>query len=206
MHRYSLPTKSYPVLNGKRVFFYANASTAYQSKRVYVGWICRKPSIASANKDCSAILSNRSLRLSYLSTEIISNKTGDRAINLFWKLSTYAKDLHFSRTCSRLVDVRDDMIPYCKKSSWKSFFRHLLHSFVIVFIIHFLPVLYTVVNYPNAGFTRSFVARSAHKSNKIYNKIQNIWFQLPTYSVLQLTKQCLRKNVVLHNFCLCVYK
>ena len=49
------------------------------------------------------------------------------------------------------------------------------------------------------------LALSAHKSNKIYNKIQNIWFPLPTYSVLQLRKKCIRKNVVLLNFCLCVY-
>ena len=64
------------------------------------------------------------------------------------------------------------------------------------------------MNYPNTWFTRSFLAflaRSAHKRNKIYNKIQNILFPLPTYSVLQLPKQSLRKNVVLLNFCLCVY-
>ena len=69
-----------------------------------------------------------------------------------------------------------------------------------VFLFHFLPVLYTVVNYPNICFTRLFLAQSAHKSNKNYNKIQNIWFPLPTYSVLQFPK-----NVVLLNFCLCVY-
>ena len=102
----------------KKVFFYANATTGYQSKRVCVGWIAlspssghvllhmvflasfhcdvtiaqpfdgpfdcdvimqksanrcdvgplakgqlgRKPSIASLNKECSTILSNRSLR------------------------------------------------------------------------------------------------------------------------------------------------
>ena len=62
-----------------------------------------------------------------------------------------------------------------------------------------------VVNYPNTWLTRSFLALSAHKSNKICNKIQNMWFQLPTYSVLHLQKQCLRKNVVMLNFCLCVY-
>ena len=120
-------------------------------------------------------------------------------------LNTYAKDLLLSRICSRLVDVRDDMIPYCLKSSWKWFFRHLLQPFFIVFLYHFLPVLYTVVNYPNTWFTRSFLAQSAHKSNKFYNKVQNIWFSLSTYSVLQLPKQGLRKNVVLLNFCLCVY-
>ena len=55
------------------------------------------------------------------------------------------------------------------------------------------------------GSQDHFFARSAHQSNKIYNKIQNIWFPLPAYSVLQLPKQCLRKNVVLLNFCLSVY-
>ena len=136
---------------------------------------------------------------------VFFNKTGCLAINLYRKLNTYAKDLNFSRICNRLVDVRDDMIPYCLKSSWKWFFRHLLQTFFIVFLYYFLPVLYTVVNYPNTWFTRSFLARSAHKSNKIYNKMQNILFPLPTYSVLQLPKQCLRKNVVLLIFCLCVY-
>ena len=61
------------------------------------------------------------------------------------------------------------------------------------------------MNHPNTWFTRSFLARSAHQSNKIYNKIKNIWFPLPAYSVLQLPKQCLRQNVALLNFCLCVY-
>ena len=60
------------------------------------------------------------------------------------------------------------------------------------------------MSYPNTWLTRLLLARSAHKSNKI-NKIQNISFPLPTYSVLQLPKQCLRKKVVLLNFCLCVY-
>ena len=94
---------------------------------------------------------------------------------------------------------------YCLKSSWKWFFRHLLQTFFIIFLYHFLPVLYMVVTYPNTWFTRSCLAQNAHKSNKIYNKIQNIWFAIPIYSVLQLPKQCLRKNVVLLNFCLCVY-
>ena len=120
-------------------------------------------------------------------------------------MNTYVKDLNFSRICSRLEDIRDDMISYCLKSSWKWFFRHLLQTFSMVFLYHFLPVLYTVMNYPNTWFTGSFLAQSAHKSNKIYNKIQNIWFPLPTFSVLQLPKQCLRKNVALFNFCLCVY-
>ena len=85
------------------------------------------------------------------------------------------------------------------------FFRHLLQTFFIVFLYHFLPVLYTVKNYPNTWFTRSYLAQSAHKSNTIYNKIKNTWFPFPIYSVLQLPKQCLRKNVGLLNFCLCVY-
>ena len=71
----------------------------------------RKPSIASANKECSTIVSNRSLR-----TELSIEKIFF-AINLYRKLNTYAKDLNFSRICSRLVDVRVDMIPYCLKSS-----------------------------------------------------------------------------------------
>ena len=62
-----------------------------------------------------------------------------------------------------------------------------------------------VVNYPNTWLTRSFLALSAHKSNQICNKIQNIWFPLPTYSVLQLPNSVSEKNVVLLNFCLCVY-
>ena len=65
----------------------------------------------------------------------------------------------------------------------------------IVFLYHFLPVLYTVMNYPNTWFTGLFLAQSAKKSNTIYNKIQNILFPLPTYSVLQLPKQCLRKKI-----------
>ena len=133
------------------------------------------------------------------------NKTGILAINLYRKLNTFAKDLNFSRICSRLVDVWVDMIPYCLKSSWKWFFRHLLQTFFIVFLCHFLPVLHTVINYPNTWFSRSYLAQSAHKSNKIYSKIKDIWFPFPIYSVLQLPKQCLRKNVVLLNFCLCVY-
>ena len=92
-----------------------------------------------------------------------------------------------------------------KSQAENDFFRHLLQAFFIVFLYHFSPVLYTVVNYPNTWFARSFLARSANQRNKIYNKIQNIWFQSPVYSVLQLSKQCLRKNVVLLNFCLCVY-
>ena len=133
------------------------------------------------------------------------NKTGGFALNLYRKLNTYVKALNFSRICSRIVDVRDDMISYCLKSSWTWFLRHLLQTFFNVFLYHFLPVLYTVVNYQNTLFTTSCLAQSAHKSNKIYNKIQNIWFPLPKYSILHLPKQCLRQNVVLLNFCLCVY-
>ena len=133
-----------------------------------------------------------------------AKKPGVLAINLYRKLNTYSKDLNFSRICSRLVDVRVDMIPYCLKSSWKWFFWHLLQTFFIVLLYHFSPVLYTVMNYPNTWFTRSYLAQSVHKSNKIYNKIKNIWFPFPIYSFLQILKQCLRKNVVLLNFCLCV--
>ena len=52
-------------------------------------------------------------KLSYLSTKIICNKTGGLALNVYRKLTTYAKEINFSRNCSRLVDVRDDMIPFC---------------------------------------------------------------------------------------------
>ena len=67
--RYSLPIYSYPVLNRKNGLFYANASTGYQWKWVCIGELGRKPSIASANKECSTILSNRSL-----GTELINDK------------------------------------------------------------------------------------------------------------------------------------
>ena len=97
------------------------------------------------------------------------------------------------------------MIPFCLKSSWKWFFRHLLQTFFIVFLYHFLPVLYTVMNYPNTWFTRSYLAQSAHKSNKIYNKIKIIWFPFPIYSVLQLPKQCLRKKMWCCLTFVCVY-
>ena len=57
---------------------------------------------------------------------------------------------------------------------------------------------------PNTLITRSFLAQSAHKSNHIYNKIQNIWFPSPTYSVLQLPKQCLLRMWCCLTF-VCVY-
>ena len=50
----------------------------------------------------------------------------------------------------------------------------MLQTFFVVFLYHFLPVLYTVVTYQNTWFTRSFVALRAYKSNRIDNKIQNI--------------------------------
>ena len=73
----------------------------------------RKPSIASANKEYITNLSSRSLRteLSIDKNHLLYN--GVLAINLYRKLPTYAKDSNFSRTCSRLVDVRDDMILFC---------------------------------------------------------------------------------------------
>ena len=100
-------------------------------------------------------------------------------------------------------------------------------NFFHCFSVSFWPVLYMIVNYPNTWFTRSFLALHANKSNKINNKIRKNWLPLPTYSVLQLLKtfhvygpfefrtslgtsilllkKCLRKNVVLLNFCLYVY-
>ena len=53
------------------------------------------------------------VNLNNLSTKVICNKTVGLAINLCRKLATYAKDLTFSRMCSRLVDVGDDMILFC---------------------------------------------------------------------------------------------
>ena len=91
------------------------------------------------------------------------------------------------------------------KVKLKMIFQTSATNFFSLFSVSFLPVLYTVVNYPNTWFTRSFVVRSADKSKNIYNKIQNIWFPLHTYTVLQFPKQCLRINVALLNVCLCVY-
>ena len=56
-----------------------------------------KPSIASANTECSTILSNRSLRteLSIEKNFAIKRGGGGLAINLYLKLNTYAKDLKF---------------------------------------------------------------------------------------------------------------
>ena len=143
--------------------------------------LVRKPSIASANKECSTILSNRSLQTELsIEKKFFAIKRG--------VLNTYAKDLNFSRICSRQEDVRDDMIPYCLKVKLKMIFRTSATNFFHCFSVSFLPVLYTVVNYPKTWFTRSFLAQSAHKGNKFYNKIRNIWFPLPTYSVLQLPK------------------
>ena len=72
--------------------------------------------------------------------------------------------------------------------------------FHVFFLYNFWPGLYTVVNYPNTWFTGSFLAISANKSNQIYKKNPKNWFPLPTYSVLQLPKQCLRKIVVMLNY------
>ena len=86
--------------------------------------------------------------------------------------------------------------------SFQTFATNFFHCFSVSFLTYFVHgrklSKYLV--------TRSFLALSAHKSNIIYNRIQNIWFSLPTYFVLQLQKQCLRKNMVLLNFCPCVYK
>ena len=81
---------------------------------------------------------------------------------------------------------------------------YIVQTFFIVFLYHFWSFLYTVVNYPNTLFTRSILALSAHKSNKIYNKIQNILFPLPIDSATSKTVSP-KKNVVLLNFCLRVY-
>ena len=56
-----------------------------------------------------------------------------------------------------------------------------ISSFVIYCFVHGREL-------SNSWFTRSFLNRSAHKSYKIYKIIQNIWFPLPPYSILQLPK------------------
>ena len=83
-------------------------------------------------------------------------------------------------------------------------FSDICYKLLSLFFCIISPVLYTVVNYPNTWFTRSFLARRVHQSNKINNKIQNVWFPLPAYSVLQLPKQCLRKMWCCLTF-VCVY-
>ena len=87
-------------------------------------------------------------------------------------------------------------------------FQKSATNFFHCFSVSFLPVLYTVVSYPNTWLTRSLLARSGYKSNKIYNKIQNIWFLWPTYSVLQLPKQCPPKKcgvALLLSVCIYMY-
>ena len=81
----------------------------------------RKPSIASANKECSTILSNRSLRTELSIENIFCNKTGGSCNKPIPEVEYVRQRFKFSRICSRLVDVRDNMIPYCYKSSWKWF-------------------------------------------------------------------------------------
>ena len=65
---------------------------------------------------------------------------------------------------------------------------NICNKLIFQFFCISFDVLYTVVNYPNVGFTGTFLALSANKSKKIYNKIQNIWFPLSTSSVLQFPK------------------
>ena len=83
--------------------FYANATTGYQSKRVCVGWIGSYAinSISQQGMQHKFEYSNRVI----YRKKIICNKTGGLAINLYRKLTTYAKDVTFSRICSRLVNV-----------------------------------------------------------------------------------------------------
>ena len=164
MPRYSLPSKSYPVLNRKKLFFsicYNRISTKMGLRRL--NWVVKQGMQHRFEQQKSSnwvIYRQKSFAM--------KRGSCNKPIR---KLTTYTKDLNFLRTCRRLVDVRD-IIRYCSNSSWKWIFRHLLQTFVIVFLHHFLPVLYTVMNYPNTWFTRSVLAWSAHKSNKIYNKIQ----------------------------------
>ena len=67
------------------------------------------------------------------------------------------------------LDDRDEMIPFCQTDN--DFLDICYKHFSIVFLYQFCHVLYTVVNYPKTWFTGSFLALSANKSNKFYNKI-----------------------------------
>ena len=51
--------------------------------------------------------------LSYLSTKIICNKTGGSCIKRIPEVDYVRQRNNFFKTCSRLVDVLDDMIPFC---------------------------------------------------------------------------------------------
>ena len=148
---YSLPTKSYPAPNGKRSFLckcYNRISIKTGLRRL--NWVVSLQ-YHQQTRNAAQFWATEVFEL----TKIICKKPRKLAINLYRKLTTYAKDLHFSRTYSRIVDVRGDMIPYSLKSNRKWFFRHLLHIFHS-FSVSFLPVLYTVVNYPYTWFTGSF--------------------------------------------------
>ena len=82
-----------------------------------------------------------------------------------------AKDLNFSRICSRLVDVRDDMIDfYTVKSQAENDFSDICYKLFSLFFCIISYLFCTRSNYPNSWFTRSFLARSAHKRNKIDKK------------------------------------
>ena len=78
----------------------------------------RKPSIASANKEYKTILSNRNLRTElYIykkSFAIIRGACNKPIPEVGYIRKRYVT---FSKFCSRLVDVRDDMIPLCLKSN-----------------------------------------------------------------------------------------
>ena len=87
----------------------------------------------------------------------------------------------------------------------KKIFQTSASNFFHCFSLSFLTCFVNGRKLSKYLVDKIILALSAHKSNNIYNKIQNIWFSLPTYSVLQFPKQCLRKKVVLLNFCLCVY-
>ena len=73
------------------------------SKPAY-GWLGCKPSIltiVSANKEYSTTLCNKSLRTEYGEKRRV-------LMNLYRKLTAYTK--HLSRICSRLVNLRDNMV------------------------------------------------------------------------------------------------
>ena len=137
MTRYSLPTKIYPIQNEKMSFL-CKCTTGYQLKRVFfklnmvVSHQYHQPTRKTAQ-----FWSTEVFELSYLSTKIIFNKTGCLAINLYQKLTTYAKDLTFSRIYSRLVDVREDMIQFCQRLNRKCFLDICYKLFSLFFFIIF---------------------------------------------------------------------
>ena len=123
----------------------------------------------SVNTNSAQFWATEVIEQTYLTTKIMRNKMGGGGWGSCNKLIREVdfprqRFNFFQRFCSKLEDFRDDMIPLCLKWNRKWYFRHLLQTFVIVFLYHFWPVLFKVANYPNTWFTRSFLALSANKS------------------------------------------